>query len=320
MVAGEGAKLNNSEQLKNWSRKKTITQRAMLALIDIADSLGNERMKKSYWNAYYCLHKVTTSGNSLYGKYCKTRFCPVCLGIRKADFINRYMPEISTWEDPRMLTVTVKSAYGCNLRKLMDEMYEVFNRINDRYKARYKRGKKFKLKGLRSLECNFNSKALTYNPHFHILLPSHSMAKILRAEWIIEGRKKWGVKAIDGKAQNISRRNRVEEDLIEVIKYSSKIFTQRKNSGEEPKIYAAALHQIFCAMQGRRIIDRFGFDSKGKYKTSGKEKRLENYKDWVHHPSSMDWLEVDGALTLSNYRPSENDLTYLKKEIDTNTA
>lgn len=59
-----------------------------------------------------------------------------------------------------------------------------------------------------------------------------------------------------------------EKCLIEVIKYTSKLFTEsdlkkkmkRGNApGTKRKIYLSALYSIIEAMQGRRAFSRFGF-------------------------------------------------------------
>ena len=57
----------------------------------------------------------------------------------------------------------------------------------------------------------------------------------------------------------------LETALIEVVKYGSKIFTEpdlnKKGEGKcDPKIYVAALDNIFNSMQGLRIFERFGFN------------------------------------------------------------
>ena len=66
-------------------------------------------------------------------------------------------------------------------------------------------------------------------------------------------------------AQNLRKVADKEKDLIEVIKYETKVFTERdgkKSRGKKgtAKIYIRALDNIYAAMKGCRIIDRFGFN------------------------------------------------------------
>ena len=95
-VTGNGADLNNKEIMQNRARRKLITQRRALSLIDVAKQKGSTQTDLvPFWNAYNCLGKLITSENKVYGRYCKTRFCTVCCAIRKAEIINKYQPVIS---------------------------------------------------------------------------------------------------------------------------------------------------------------------------------------------------------------------------------
>lgn len=66
-------------------------------------------------------------------------------------------------------------------------------------------------------------------------------------------------------AQHSRKVENTERDLIEIIKYGSKIFTEpalnNKMKGRgNAKIYVSALDNIFKAMRGLRIFERFGFN------------------------------------------------------------
>lgn len=67
------------------------------------------------------------------------------------------------------LTLTVKSCDARKLPSYMKAFVRGFKRITAKHRKRYQRGKGNKLIGVRSLECNFNPKRKTYNPHFHII-------------------------------------------------------------------------------------------------------------------------------------------------------
>ncbi|TWP23449.1 hypothetical protein ETU10_06890 [Apibacter muscae] len=154
--------------------------------------------------------------------------------------------------------------------KLNKGMYRAFSLILNRYKKRFQRGKAIQLIGIKSLECNFNPQRKTYNPHFHIITANLEIAEILKKEWL----QIWKYKdnpnqiVVSPKAQFIRKVENLERDLIEVIKYGSKIFTEpdikrkskKQNSNLAPMIYIQALDAIFTAMKGKRIFERFGFN------------------------------------------------------------
>jgi len=154
-----------------------------------------------------------------------------------------------------------------DLQKWIGGMNKIFIKIKDKYKSRHKKGKGEKLMGIRSLECNFNPKKQTYNSHFHLILPNRETADILLVEWqrYMKG-KRTGKKYTNYKGQHKRpiKTDRVK-DLIETIKYGSKIFTEydvknksRSKSKIPPQIYAAALDNIFCALKGKRLFNSFG--------------------------------------------------------------
>ncbi len=316
IVRGEGTQLSNHIQLKKWARKKVISQKAMLALIEIAELKGANKRVKAYWNTYYCFTNVISSGDRLYGHYCKNRFCPICKGIYKANVLNKYLPTLKEWVDLTLVTLTVKSPFAIDLNKRIDEMYEVLKRILKKYGARNKRGKGFRFMGLRSLECNFNPRYKTYNPHFHILVPSRAIAKILRAEWIQEGRKKWGYYSISERAQNCRTTKGVIKDIIEVVKYTAKFFNPTKGTNEPPMFYAAAYDNIVAALDDRRVFERFGFNLPQQENKLSKKTHVEHFKKWGFIWSESDWLEEEGALLLSNYITPKNLVKLLNENID----
>jgi hypothetical protein len=184
-----------------------------------------------------------------------------------------YQPVLSclkTWKEPHFLTLTVKAVKAKSLNKWISGMFRSFSLIQGKYKKRYQRGKSIQLIGIKSLECNFNPQKKTYNPHFHILTANQKIAEILRREWL----QIWKYKdnpdkiVVSPRARFIRKVNNLEKDLIEVIKYGSKIFTEpdikrkfrKEKSPLPPIIYAQALDIIFTSMKGKRIFEQFGFN------------------------------------------------------------
>ncbi len=260
MVNGKGSDLQNNKAIKGRAKRKAVTQVMALSLIDVAKQKGFDDWQKSFWNTYYCQNKIHTANGRIYGKYCKNRFCTLCCAIRKAEIINRYLPVIEQWQEPYFVTLTIKAYPKQYLKKAIQKILNGFRLIVAKHKKRYQRGKGIKLVGIKSLESNFNPIKKTYNPHLHIIVENKAMAELLISEWL----QIFTSKYTDRKAQDMTPITNRVKMLIEIIKYGSKIFTEpdiaKKQQSTERDIYAAALFNIFEAMKGQRIFDRFGFN------------------------------------------------------------
>ncbi|MEP4091784.1 hypothetical protein [Reichenbachiella sp.] len=142
------------------------------------------------------------------------------------------------------------------------------------------------------------------------------MAKILNVEWLkYMGKEKAGVAG-----QQMRRVKNVERDLIEIIKYGTKIFTEpdldkKSNSKISPYVYVSALDNILTEMKGWRIFDRFGFNLP-KTTTTTEEKVVFQCDKWLYQPAIKDWLNQDTAEMLSGYNPSQELVDILKHKLD----
>jgi hypothetical protein len=281
-----------------------------LSLIDVSMAKNDPQFVKTCWNTYHCQSNITSSEGRIYGNYCKNRFCPTCLGIRKAELINKYLPILNTWEDPQFVTLTHTSCSGRQLKRRVNKVLQAFNMIKERAKKRHQRGKGIKIIGIKSLECNFNPKTKTYNPHLHIIVPDKATAYQIKREWL----KIWTVKFAFSEHQVIRKVTNTEASLIEIIKYGTKIFTEpnlRKKSKKKGshKIYVSALYNILAAMKGHRIFDRFGFNlPKTNKPIGGTITRLEDFDEWEYNISIGDWMSIHSGELLTEYKlPFELD-------------
>ena len=129
LVHGNGTDLSNSKAIQRRAKCKLITQKTILGLIDVAKERQAKDRLKAYWNTYHCQNRVYTSQSKLYTKYCKNRFCTVCCGIRRAELIGKYLPEIKTWESPYFVTLTVKAVPANRLRVIIKGVIRAFRKI-----------------------------------------------------------------------------------------------------------------------------------------------------------------------------------------------
>ena len=304
VLIGNGSEINDNRTASGRTKRKLITNAMILSLIDIAKELGDYEAVKQYWNIYHCQTSLISSGGKVYGAYCKNRICTVCSANRKADIINRYLPVLKTWDDAQFVTITIKSCSAKLLKYYLEGMLRTFRKINKRQNKRHERGTGIKLVGIRSLECNFNPKKKTYNPHFHIIVQTKEMAELIIYEWLktINNKK---TRHVSPKGQDISRITNHEKVLIEIIKYGSKIFTEpdliKEKTGNE-KIYAKALHNILQAMKGERIFDRFGFNlPKTPERPQPNLKVATKYERWTYEADRGNWINNYTKETLTNY-------------------
>jgi Replication protein len=317
-VNGNGTELYNGMALKGRAKRKMITQNLTLNLIDIAERKGEDETVKSFWNTYYCQSRIYSSGNRLYGKYCKNRFCTLCCSIRKAFVINKYLPAIKLWEDPYFITLTMKAVPAKLLKQRLKNTLLAFRIIINRYRKKNQRGKGIKLMGIKSLECNFNLKRKTYNPHLHLIVANKKMADVFIGEWLKLWTAEWAYKG----AQDARKVEDTERALIEIVKYGSKIFTEpdaNKKSKEKnsPLLYVSALSNILKAMKGVRVFERFGFNISAQGGSSpGKTTVLNEYKEWEFDLKQADWINTDSGKVLSGYLAPDKLKGLLDNNID----
>lgn len=280
-------------------------------------------METALWNGFHCQDKVFTAGNRLYGKYCKNRFCTLCLANRKADLINKYLPIVNTWIQPYFVTLTVKAVPAKSLKNMITRgLLRGLNRIIEKYRKRFQRGKGIHLVGIRSLECNFNPIKRTYNPHFHLIVPNKEIADILVREWL----QLWKSKHTHPAAQHSVKVHNLESSLIEIIKYGSKIFTEpdvnNKGKGEHRQVYARALYNILDAMKGHRLFDRFGLATamqvhKPPHKEESQPQLISDAEIWEYSPSLLDWENIKNDSVLTEFEPDPLTILNLKDGINT---
>jgi hypothetical protein len=317
MLVGKGSDMSAPNIGQNRTKRKMVTQTIALGLIGIAQEKGNEDLEKSFWNSYYCQSEVVTSSGRLYGDYCKHRFCTICCAIRKAQLINKYKPVVEKWEDPYFVTLTVLSCKAQGLKPKFEKLKRVFKKIILRNKQRHNRGKGIRFVGVRSFECNYNPHLKTYNPHIHLIVANKQIANSLMSQWL----KEWGVWEATGRHQDKRPIKDLEHDLIETIKYGTKVFTEpdpndKTNKKVSRDIYIRAMYNIISVLRDTKQFRGFGF-------TLPKEVEPEkqpcivttDFQRFIHLPEYHDWIDEETGNPLFGYIPP-NELIDLLQRID----
>jgi plasmid rolling circle replication initiator protein Rep len=287
--------------MNNKAKRKIISQTMVLGLIKIAEEQKNPKMLKKYWNTYHCQNRLLLVEGRTYGEFCKNRICTLCNANRKADKINNYLPILNKWPEPYFVTLTARSIGLRILGQRIINIQRAFKIIISRSKTRYRRGIGIKLVGIKSIECNFNPIAKTYNPHLHLIVQDKETADYFVNEWL----NLWTKKHAERWSQHKEKVFNNEKILIEVIKYGSKIFTEpdlkKKEAGvNTPTIYLKALHNILDAMDGKRLFDRFGFNLPERNKTTS-IRNVTDYDVLEFDSFFNDWININKKELVTGY-------------------
>ena len=102
----------------------------------------------------------------------------------------------------------------------------------------------------------------------------------------------------------------LERDLIETIKYGSKLLTE-PGPRNNPKckanshIYIAALYNLFESIKVLREFERFGFNLlKNSVNKASGPRLVNDFHEWNFLAEYNDWHSTENELVLSGYVPS----------------
>ncbi len=289
------------DKLANRARAKFISFPLAIALAELRSSL-----EKGYRNSVYCaaILEQDESGK-LRGRYCGNRWCLVCNRVRIARAINRYLPAISQWSRPHLVTLTLPNVKADDLAATIDLMIRDIVAIG----RAIRRTDKLVLRALRKLECTYNPERDDYHPHFHIAVEGAAAAEAIVGRWL----------ALHPEASPSAQDARPCDAtaLRELFKYFTKLIAKTTSSGAGRMVAPAeALDVIFTAMVGRRVFQPMGFkvatppahDEDAEVGAMGDTtvaKRLGEAVNWEWMQSLHDWIELETGEILSGYTPTE---------------
>lgn len=264
-------------KLCNRQKAKAITLAQLYPLIDVKSHL-----EKSYWRTYHCNNTLYQDGYKYTTRYCNGRWCTVCNRIRMAKMINAYSVPLMKLKNLQFVTLTAPNVKGEELRDEIGRMYKNWRSINQSMRQTHK----MDIKGIRKLECTYNHKLNSFNPHFHFLIEGREQAEKLVELWLKKNPE------ASPKAQDI--RHADKKSLLELFKYTVKGVHKGKYNPD-------ALDQIYQALYGKRTYQNFGIakmTTEDVDELKADEITFKGYRHdmWSWSKECKDWVNADGEL------------------------
>ena len=263
------------ETLYYSTLRKCSTINSNLKLIDVAPYVW----QKKYWKAFHCKNLLLQDGNTFRGSLCRKRWCQNCNRIKTAEMIKGYsepLQELQKEDDLYLITLTSKTVKQKRLRFEIEKKIKAFTRIKDSLRKNHN----IKLVGCRKLEVTYNHKDDRYHPHFHFIQQGKKEAEMLLKYWYRHNPN------ASEKAQDVRPINANDsKSLIEVFKYATKEVAK-------DEINAKALHNIYVAIDGKRVFQTYGKLRKVKEIKEAKEEI--NNADFI--PSAIEIYQFDMSL------------------------
>jgi hypothetical protein len=153
-------------------------------------------------------------------------------------------------KDPQFLTLTIPNVTALNLRDTVKNMGKTMRKIQDN---RRKNDLPL-IKGVRKLECTYNTNLNNYHPHYHLIIESETIANEVINEWLLY------YPEANIKAQKTVTATDCQELFKYFTKLTSKTGTNYKNGSKlvDEWHYPEAIDQIFQAIANLRIIQPMG--------------------------------------------------------------
>ena len=257
------------ETLYYSTLSKHFTIQSNLNLIDVAPKVW----QKQYWKTFHCKNILLQEGNNLKGSLCRKRWCANCNRIKTAEMINSYsepLKELQKEDDLYLITLTSKTVKEKRLKFEIEKKIKAFTRIKDNLRKNHN----VKLIGCRKLEVTYNESDDKYHPHFHFIQQGKKEAEMLLKYWY-KHNPNASEKAQDIRPIDVNN----EKNLIEVFKYATKEVAK-------DEINAKALHNIYVAIDGKRVFQTYGKLRKVKQIKEAKEEI--NQADFIK-PNNEIW-------------------------------
>lgn len=303
----EQSKIQNTENQNpraKKTRKKLVTQWINIPLI-----LLNSPNKKYYERAYHCSSRLYQEGLKLHSRFCNSRTCITCNGIRTAGYIRHYGDELLNLAEPQFLTLTaptVECFDADTLRHFIDAREFIWRTISEN--ARKQKGV-VNLKGMRSMEITARPDS-RYHIHFHFIIDGFNNAFWVKNQWL---------KHYSDALENLQVILPVTSKggLLEVFKYGTKYINKIKKKGKKgeievyEKVPAERTDMIIQALHKKRLISTFGGVRRMK-DDDVNEMEVESqidldvaYDIWEWYNDLEDWFSQGTGKKFSDFVPTK---------------
>jgi hypothetical protein len=293
--------------LQKRARRKAVgfpLARRLLKVENVGD------MKKSYERQLSCgetmLQKKT---GELKSYYCRNRSCIQCAGIRTGQMISSYGEEVMSWKKKYLVTLTIKNVERAELRSAIKKMSADFRVVVKH--LNYHWGK---VKLVRSTEITYNEEMDNFHPHMHLIVEGYEPARALMKHW---------VKITGGSILAQDLRKADENSVLELFKYATKLVSEGKDEhGNRKVVPAQAMHDMFSAIKGLRLISAVGFKAKKEVqeegdlelqKTTRSPTRIGDEVTWEWGQEIIDWIDYATGEVLADYQPTPRAREFIRQ-------
>jgi hypothetical protein len=247
-------------------------------------------------------------------RYCGTRFCQVCNGIRTNMLFDRLKQKMAESDKWYMVVLSVQNCKDSELKNMVCRYKRNWQQINKWFKNNHE----YKGNGFYTYEITYNEYADSYHPHIHIMIDNKESADKILELWLKLNHSSKvknyalldkGNKVIEMKPQA----SKEDADMIlELIKYATKPGTKDKKSGTI-NINANALIVIYEALQDKQVFQTFGsFRGIKDYTEEEVSDIVQSSNENVNagagvynwSPQNSDWLNYDTGEFLTGNKKS----------------
>ena len=293
------ANIDQQKKLQKKARKKYLSSALAHALVRVDPEY------KPYILSCGCCGTLAIDDNrelrSLY--YCKNRWCSTCASINTAILIQKYLPAFQRLNEQESLffvTLTKPTIPSHMIPDRLVEMQKAWRKITD-----LARKKCVNFTGVRKTELKVSAgNENLYHPHYHVIISNRNNAEYLVSQWLKINQD------ANIKSQDITKINSLDNGLLELFKYSTKI-TAADNSGNVQLAEPWKLDIIYKSLKGKRIFQ--GFGGMNSYVEGFNDSELTadtvNVARGIYQWQGVDWYHTDYGHALTNWTPTAEEIS-----------
>jgi hypothetical protein len=285
------------------TRKKMVSQWINEPLIAL-----DSPAKKHYTRAFHCASRLDQEGNKFTSRYCNSRTCLTCNGIRTANYLANYGAQLLQFKDPQFLTLTAPTVEAFDAETLQ---YYVSSREGV-WRKIFKNSifHKKNLSGVKTMEITARPHD-RYHIHFHFIIEGRENAQWIKRQWLNHY-------ADALPFLQVIKPIKSEGALLEVFKYGTKFLNgeQKIVKGKKVETFKRVEPErtdlIIQALYKKRLISAFGSIKKIKDEdvndmvesVDNLDDTLIEYGIWLWH-YDIDWINEETGERFSDFIPNE---------------